>query len=66
MTKQSTGLSQKEINRLNQSLKDLELIRIDIERAKTAGVPACDKLDAGCQEYQEAIAKLKAVYAEGQ
>ena len=58
-------LSKQQITALNNSLRDLELIKEDLERALAAGVPHCDELSGKCDVMKESIVNLKGIYAKG-
>lgn len=58
-------LSDAEIKRFNQDLKDLEDIMDDLKAAKEAGVPNVDHLEEACQVCKERIIALKSTYAKG-
>lgn len=55
-------LSDKEIQRFNQDLKDLSDIKEDLNRAMEAGVPNIPALIDKCSECEERIKKFKMLY----
>lgn len=62
MAYQPYQLSKKEQAILNQGLSDCDAIKQDLERAKMAGVPNVDHIEAALETCQERINKLKATY----
>lgn len=56
-------LSKKELAMFNQDLKDCQLIKEDLERAKLAGVPNVEFIEEAVTECENRINKLKSTYA---
>ena len=61
----SYQLSQQELRRINQDLKDLEDIADDLKQAQDAGVPNVEFLLDACDTCKQRIIALKKVYAKG-
>lgn len=59
-------LTKQQMKNLLQSQRDLEMIKEEIEKAIAAGIVQCGELGEVCNQYAEAIAKIKAQYMKGQ
>lgn len=59
-------LTKPQINKLNTALRDLEMIKEDLIRARDAGIPMTDEMITGCEQYKQEIEHLKAQFAKGQ
>lgn len=59
-------LKPKDLELINQQLRDLELIRDDIKKAKEANVPGVDELEQRCNDCFERCTKFKQVYFPNQ